>query len=757
MAVMTRTRLDWIISIFFIVVAGLICFRSFWQIGNEVHDALVVTGYVTQISRGQQQSFGYGGERDNEKVNVAFQGREMSNISFVISRDNAGQYRITGQDDDILIHRALYPAKQQIELNNKDTFEAQGPLGRAVFTAFIDNESDTIRLHLKTPIFRELNLSPTRLVVGVLQTPIASPIDEIFFRVAALGGTNAKSYRVWVQKGVLYMEEEQDLAYRAENSTSSTSTAASNSDSLTQQQGMAARTQTEFLRPGETRSLGTIEFSFRQYAASPEAFLGLSAIKVFGVRLLLAILLVGLAYLLGPQAHWPSGGVTIFGCTAFFVSIGLILSARDFFFYPHQQRFQEYLGVLYWAVLFLFALRIPFDPESTESRRNFYLRLLLSLLCFLSVYFLISNSFDGTLWTLSYAVYAALKVCLAFGMALIVSLIVQLGGRQKLTALFESVGNVRYFRFWLLAPFALFILGLLIARYVFGGHEAVTLGGVRIHLPTLLLPLIVLWTSILVWAAEMNQESRAAWLILSVAAAVLVILLYRISSGDNGGGAILVIGMLAVLWLGSSKKGVPLLATIIVVLGGFGLAWINQSTRFELAWGGQEGRILFYDSAKNLRLARDMARAGGLFGQSVALPIPAEVRSNLHSDLVAAFSIGFFGWAVFVLLLLAYALFYNYLFGGLYQALFAGKQNNVTTAISGGGSREILLLFSGALILAFAFQALWVVLATLLSFVPLTGLDFQPISASTISILSFFVILLGSVAQAHTLNQTLPA
>jgi hypothetical protein len=755
---MTRTRLDWTVGVFFIVVAGLICCKSFWQIGNKVHDALVLTGYVTQLPRGQQQSFGYGGEREDEKVNVAFQGREMSNVSFVISRDNEGLYRIAGRDDDLLIHRTLYPANQQVELNHKDTFEVQGPLGRAAFTAFIDDESDTIRLRLKTPIFRELNVSPTRLVVGVRQDPVASPIDEIFFRVAAFGGTIAKNYRVWVQNGLLYIEEERDLAKQPDSVSASTPISPSNSNTIKEQQVGASKPQPEFLQPGETRQMGTIEVSFRQYAASPGAFLGLSLIKVFGVKLFLGILLVGLAYLVGPQARWPSGGVTIFGSVAFFVSIGLILSARDFFFFPHQQRFQEYLGILYWAALFLFALRIPFDPDSGESKRKLYIHLLVAFFCFLGVYFLIQNSFDGTTATLSSILFALIKVCLVFVVAIIISLIAQLQGQAMLRSLSASAWSEQRFRLWLLAPFVLFVLGLLAARFIFGGHEAVTLGGVRVHLPTLLLPLMVLWTAILVWTSEANQASRAAWLILSVVATLLVVLLYRLISGDNGGSTILVIGVLAVLWLGSSKKGVPLFSTIVVFLGGLGLAWINQSIRFELAWGGQEGRVLFYDSAKNLRLARDMARAGGLFGQSVALPIPAEVRSNIHSDLVAAYSIGFFGWAVFALLLLAFALFYNYLFGGLYQTLFAGKQNSDITAVNdNGGPRDILLLFGGALILAFAAQALWVVLATLLSFVPLTGLDFQPISASTISILSFFVILLGTVALAHTLNKTLPA
>jgi len=741
---MTGKRLHWIVGSFFILSSGLILTLSFWKVGNEVRDALVLTSYVTQIPSGQKQSFGHGGEGEAQRVDVAFQGPEMSNVCFIISRDDSGNYWIMGQDDGVLLRRVLYPPRQQVELKNKETFEAVGLLGRAAFTAFVDQTSDTLRLQLRTPIFREVRTSPTRLTFADTHHPLPHPIDEIFFRTSALSGTMGKTYRIWLQRQGLYMEEEQDLAVK------STSSINPPTEQISTRNGL-----TDLLKSGESRTVGTVEFSFRQYATPPESFLGLSWIKLFGLRLFLAMLLVGLAYLIGSQAHWPTGALTIFGCAAALSSAGLVLAARDFFFYPHQQRFQEYLSVLFWASVFLFALRVPFNPQRALSIRKFYFGILRSFACFLVAYFLINSSFDSRL-SISSALYASSKVFLAFVLSLTISLTIQVGGRKKLLDLSDLPWSDSRFRLWLLVPLLLLVSSIIVARFLFGGLEAITLVGIRIHLPTLMLPIMVLWISILTWVSEIVDESRDAWLVLSVVSAFLVVLIYRLSSHDNGGSAILTAGVLATLWLGSSKKGIPAAATLIALGVGMTMAWLSQSGRFELAWGGEEGRMLFYDGARNLRLARDMARAGGAFGQFLTLPIPAELRSNIHTDLVGAYVIGFFGWIVSGILLVAYALFYNFLFAGLYGSLFAASKTSETTTTQSHQPRAILLLVAGALILTFLAQTLWVLLATLLSFVPLTGLDLQPISSSTISILSFFVILVGSVALSHTFNETLP-
>jgi hypothetical protein len=174
-----------------------------------------------------------------------------------------------------------------------------------------------------------------------------------------------------------------------------------------------------------------------------------------------------------------------------------------------------------------------------------------------------------------------------------------------------------------------------------------------------------------------------------------------------------------------------------------------------LAWGGEEGRVLFYDAAKNLRLARDMARAGGFFGNYLNLPLPSEVRSNIHTDLMTSYIIGFFGWAVFAILMLAYLLFYSQLFSGLYRSLLSTKVYAQAVSARFREGRRFLLNLSAALVLTFAFQALYVISATLQNHVPFTGLDLQPVSTSAISVISFFVVLLGSVALTHTFNQTL--
>jgi hypothetical protein len=750
-----RVQPERIIGVALLTIAGLISLFSFWRIGSETRDALVLTGYVTQIGPGQQRSFGYGGEQENEKVDIAFQGREMSNVSFIISRDSEGRYQIRGQDDDILLHRTLYPPTQQAELGDQDSFETLGPLGRAAFTVEINEEK--LRLRLKTPIFCELHSSPTRLVIGWRNQPIPAAIDEIFLRTPAFSRASVKNFRISSNNGVLHIEREQDLSKPQVAATTSASTLQPDeSADAGAQDTILDNSQAYDLKHGGTLTLGTIELSFRQYAANPSNFAGLSQIKAWGLHIFLATLFVGLAFIVGPQVRWTFGPLMIFGCVALFVIIGLVLTARDFFFYPHSQRFDEYWTMLYWSALILFALRVPFGPNEIISKRKLLLQLVLSLLCFIVARFLMRHSFDGREATFLSSLLAALWVGAAFLISLFVSGMTQAIAQVSLTNISASAWTVERFRFWILTPLVLFVLGLLITRFIFGGREALMLAGIRIHLPTFMLPVMVLWASVLVWAAETSARGRETWLLLALFATSLVVLDYRLSSQDNGGSAVLATGVLSALWVGSRKKGIPLLATVVIGVGGAILAWLNQSPRFELAWGGEEGQILFYDSAKNLRLARDMARNGGFFGQSVNLSIPAEMQSNIHNDLITAYVIGYFGWILFAVLFLAYALFYLNMFSGIYKSPFSALGNAATTQHVQSGPRSILLIFGGALILTFALQALWVMLATLVSLIPFTGLDLQPISSSAIAVLSFCIVLLGSVALIHTLNQTLP-
>ena len=374
-----------------------------------------------------------------------------------------------------------------------------------------------------------------------------------------------------------------------------------------------------------------------------------------------------------------------------------------------------------------------------------------------------------------------MKVAGGFTAALAASLFIQVFAAARLGELASVDERGERFRRLLFVPLATFVVGLLLTRFALGGREAVMLGGLRVHLPTLLLPFVLLWTSLLVWYSESASEGREARLILSAAAGFFVVLLYRLCSSDNGGTAVMAVGVLAVLWLGCSRKKLAAALTAAALAGLLFFAWLNQPVRFELAWGDEEGRVLYYDEAKNLRLARDMARAGTFAGNFTGLRVPAEMRSTLHNDLAVAYLIGFFGWAVFAVVFVAYAFFYNYLFRALSGALFASDRRARPPGpapygavrvrpLPGGPApdaepadepprdkspRQLLLIFSGALVLAFMSQTLWVMVATLLSLVPFTGLDFQPVSASSISIVSFFVVLLGSAALTFTLNRTL--
>jgi hypothetical protein len=287
-----------------------------------------------------------------------------------------------------------------------------------------------------------------------------------------------------------------------------------------------------------------------------------------------------------------------------------------------------------------------------------------------------------------------------------------------------------------------------------GGQEAVVLFGKRIHLPTLLLPIFVVWISIAARAAGESEEISGVWSAIVAAVGMLTVGLYRWFSDDNGGAAILAVGLLVSFWFSTRKKLLPTLVALCLLAGGLMFAYLSRSPRFGLAWGGREVGVLYYDQARNLRLARDMARAGG---QGLSLLIPAEVRSNIHNDLVAAFVVGFFGWAVFLLVFIAFFSLYFYLLGGLPARLSdRGPPPGEEPAEYSDRGRETLMAACAALVVTFALQALWVMTASLQKVVPLTGLDLQPISISTISVISFFIVLLGSVALAHS-NADAPA
>jgi hypothetical protein len=102
--------------------------------------------------------------------------------------------------------------------------------------------------------------------------------------------------------------------------------------------------------------------------------------------------------------------------------------------------------------------------------------------------------------------------------------------------------------------------------------------------------------------------------------------------------------------------------------------------------------------------------------------------------------------------MLAYALFYVRLLGGLAWSLDGLDQQNKSNPSQ--DARRILIATAAAIGVTYGFQALWVVAAALQQSVPLTGLDLQPISASNISLVNFFAVLCASVAISHNVCKT---
>lgn len=747
---MYSDKLDRIIGLSLLMLAGIILVISFWKMGSQAQDSIVLHSYITTIAQNGEKAFGYGGEGDDEKVDVPFQGRDMSNVSFTISRDTADRYWLKGKDDSISINRETLPPGQAVELTDGARFETRGALGRATFVAHLD-DAGAIGLQLRTPISQELRPGMSRLVLGPHHDPTPSRIDEIFFRTPPLHESISQSYFVSVKGGELLVEREQDLAYMdatVQDSRTTPDTSASNS---TNNGSSVQPTPTPiYIKPGEVHTLGTVGLTFRNYAAPfwPLSWFGRA--QIYGLRLFLAMLLIGFMFSRYPQVGWPYG-YTIFGCAMLFASIGFVLSARDHFFFPYHPRFREYLWFSFYSMIVLYALRVSLKDDSNASPGQRLRSLGIAFLCIFGVYLLINETFDGnslSVWGLTKGLLFTASLFVA---SLVLSLAIQSFGTQKLAGL-VSGWNLQRFRLWSIIPFLILMLFILLVR-----SEALMVG-FRIHLPTLLLPVIIIWTAILIWAAEAGGERRQVWSLLAIAFPLVVIAAYGLFSRDSGGSAVLALGMIGVLWLGSKKKSVPLFATLLIILAGLAYASQNQPARFELAWGQNEAR-LFFEEAKNLRLARDMSRASSLFGHFLELKVPAEVRSNIHSDLVAAYVIGFFGWMIFALLLFTYCLFYDLLFKGLYQTLLAPKEpakdDDGAAQNAHSQERRLLLIMVGALILTFAGQAMWVASATLQSIIPLTGLDLQPISTSSISVLSFFLVLLGSVALAHSFDQSM--
>lgn len=709
-------------------IACLLSIVSFWRMGSEVRDAILVTDYVTQISHGQQKSFGYGGEMPEERVDIQFQDRAMSNVCFAISRNNGGHLYITGRNDRIYLRREWHPIGEQILLDDGDRFITRGPLGRATFRV-LAGASNSVQLRLESPVFRDFTPGETRLVVGPVHEFVRTPIDEIHIRASASEMGASRAYQLKLDRCGLVFVPEVDHG---------------------QNQGYSGSLPA-CLASGKYLSFGPVRTSFRHYAGRVGGIFGQrwNRVQLFGIKLVMAILLIAWLFSLPPQTRWPHGA-TIFGCVALMVSVGIVLTARDFYFEPHASRFPTYLRWLYVALVTLFVLRIPFFRRGILLDPRCWRSMLVACLGFLAVYLLLQDPFDGSnypLWLAGRAVLASVGIFLGLfvgASVFIWYLLHRLEGWARL-----EWDDSQFMAAWLLTLSPLFLV--LVNWWLLGGREAIHFLGFRIHFPTLFVPLLIFSSSWLVWVTETEEQSRNRRLLLTILLACLLIGIYRAVSDDNGGMILMAIGFLSALWLGSSNKAFVAMLTVFFSIAVYGATQIISSPRFELAWGTQEQQLLYYDPATNLRMGRDLARAGGWLGLGNGFFMPAALRSNLHNDLVATYIAGYLGWSVLAIIVIAYFIFYTRLYGSLYAPFLELCQSKERFPIVAKDARWILINTSGALIITFAVQSFWMLTASIQKRMPLTGLDLHPISASNISILSFFVILLGSVALVHNL------
>jgi hypothetical protein len=733
---------------------------AFAHLGGAQSDALVVTEYVTQVPRKQERTFGYGGVRRSapdasyQNPNVPFQSRVMSAFSFALAREEDGTFKVKGLDDRLRVNGERYEPDTAVELSSGDRFRTSGDYGAASFTFLHDGDSDEVRLRLSSPIYYRLDRPETRVTFGLAHEFVSAPVDEIFIRAGAGEGAPA-TYKLIKDTGGdgFTLEREVDLAAPP-----------------------AGQAQPVKIAAGSTRRFGTVQVQLVGHA--PLLVSWFNPGQLFGLKLAAALIL--LAFIFGFRGFYPGAtrarlprGPLIFGSVAALSIVGLTLTARDYFLTPvNQGRFTEYAEWLFRSLVVLFLLLVPL-----RSFRSW--RWMAAGPLFLLLYCLISRPFSGIVSPPS------LLWIVGFGVAFVALGFIAHYLMNFVWRLTDYLVRIRWQG--IIISLAVVFAAVLAVTLATGGHSALLLGGTRVHLPTLLLPVVIYGVAVAVVAAESEavrwQRARAS----AAGAVMLMIGVYYVASEfDHGGTAVLGVGALAAMWAAARRSAPKLFTAVLlglVVLAVLVASALVRHERFEIAWGGEEGAQRYFDEAVNLRTARDMARAGGPFGLYEQLHVPSSVAMNIHNDLVAAYVAGFFGLLGLLLVMAAYLIFYYSLLDGIFELLrtrsrpAAVEQPPATPARGSlieampppvapppppaptapgqrdepAAWRHALSAYALGLVAVLMFQFVWVFTATLWRKVPFSGLDLQPVSASVISVVTFVVILLGSVATVHNL------
>ncbi|HYJ88173.1 MAG TPA: hypothetical protein VEW46_19065 [Pyrinomonadaceae bacterium] len=721
--------------------------------GTKVRSALLLTGYVVTLSPGTEKTFGYGDESGVSQDLIPLQAREMSNLAFKISHKQGVGLVVTPLDDRIRYKREWHEGeKNSFVIRDEERFWSRGPLGGSTFEVDFNPQTNELKLNLIKPIYREFDpRKAARLIFGLRHTPIPVPVDEIFFRVPP-GADQAGGFALTLEGDGLHLTPEIDLSNEPVNSVGVSTDivpASSSNANLT-----AVKPLT--LTPAQGHQINGLQLTFVN--VSP------NAVKWYGGKLCLAILLIGLAFLIGPQVR-TANGFLLFSAAAFLLSLGIVLSARDFFFTPHEARFETYIQVIFWSALLLYGLRYTHGAESAQVEVEIKnasdtsgWKLLMGGLCFIVAFCALNGDWGDTNWSLFGAFYVGWKQLLLFLFGWVLVLLLTHAFFKLVSLLLEEVTNpplsakaTGIILLLSVTPLIFYLISLL------EGHRIMlwlpVLG--RVYLPILFLPIMVACAILVVSAAETGEEKAGPLKVLVLILLGGTVLLYRAISGDNGGTLLVLLGLVTAFWVSTRNRLIPALLTLTLVALS---VWALLATpeRFDLAWRSEEAQLHYFDEAKNLRTARDLARAGGWSGQWLDLRIPSDVRSNIHNDLVSAFVGGYFGWIILGLVILAYILIYLTLWGALSSLYDPDKplelvgfttQNDATSV---SGVRLILAMVAASLIVPLGVQCLWAFTQPLQPLLPLIGFDLQPISTSGSSVLSFLLILIGSVSVAQT-------